>query len=179
MRIVYRFKPVLVKKIIFVTHKGKKRGHQGALHIHKPSVCEIIYVDYGKLNIFLECKRIIVNCGECIIIPGGSEHSLTGVEDAPFDYLNIVFIGKVPQPLFRKNIPVNRKCLDLLERMKLEALQAMPHSGEVVACCLTEFIIYLLRQIEFSIPEKLFEPQKRHNYQSEIVNRAIKIIEGE
>jgi AraC-like DNA-binding protein len=101
------------------------------------------------------------------------------VEGAPFDYLNILFFGKVPPALLSKNIPVNRKCLELLERMKQESVQAMPYGNEVIACCLTEFIAYLLRQVKFSIPGKLAEPLKRQNYHSEIVSRAIKVIESE
>lgn len=179
MKIDYKFKPVLVERIIYVTHKGKRRGHCGNLHIHRPEFCEIIYADYGKINIYLEGRRIIVGSGECIFIPGGAKHSLAGAAGAPFDFLNIAFFGKVPPSLFGKSIPVNRKCIDLLERMKSESIQAMPYSNDVIACCLTEFIVYLLRQIEFSIPKKLMEPLKRQNYQSEMVNRAIKVIEGE
>jgi AraC-like DNA-binding protein len=179
MKIDYNFKPALVHKVIYVTHKGKRRGHLGTQHLHKRDFCEIIYVDYGKVNIFLEERRIIVNYGECIFIPGEIRHSLAGVEGAPFDYLNILFLGKVPPALLSRNIPVNRKCLELLERMKQESVQAMPYGNEVIACCLTEFIAYLLRQVKFSIPGKLAEPLKRQNYHSEIVNRAIKVIEGE
>jgi AraC-like DNA-binding protein/mannose-6-phosphate isomerase-like protein (cupin superfamily) len=179
MKIDYKFTPVLVKKVIYVTHKGKRPGHQGDLHIHKPEFCEIIFVDYGKIMIFLQGRRIIVGCGECIFIPGGVKHSISGAEDAPFDFLNIAFFGKVPESIFSKSIPVNRKCLELLQQMKQESIQTMPYSNDVIACCLTEFIVHLLRQCEFSIPMKLMEPLKRQNYQSEMVNRTIKVIEGE
>ncbi len=179
MKIDYEFKPTLVEKVIYVTHKGKRRGHIGTSHMHKVYFCEIIYVDYGKVNVFVKSEKKVVNHGECIFIPGKTRHSLEGAEGAPFDYLNILFSGKVPRELFGRSIPINRRCIDLLENMKKEGLQEMQYNKDIIVCCLTELIVYLLRQSEFSIPKKPLEPIKRQNYQSEIVNRAIKVIEGE
>lgn len=179
MELDYTVKHGLVKKIFFVTHKGKKRGFFHALHTHGLTYHEMIYVDYGKLNLLLEDREIILDPGECILIRGGTKHSFAGEAGAPFDYLNIAFAGKVPQSLFGTSIPVNRKCLELMEKLKQESVQEMPYCREAIACHLTDLLISLLRQINVSIPSRLPESANRHRYQSEYVNRVLAIIANE
>jgi AraC-like DNA-binding protein len=179
MDLDYIVKQTLVKKIFLVTHKGKKRGFFHALHTHGPTYHEIIYVDYGKLNLLMDDRKIILNPGECILIRGGTKHSFAGESGAPFDYLNIEFAGNVPQSLFGKSMPVNRKCLELLEKLKQESVNEMPYCREAIACHLTDLIINLFRQINVSIPSKLPETANRHRYQLEYVNRVLAIIANE
>ncbi|MCX6984620.1 MAG: AraC family transcriptional regulator, partial [Lentisphaerae bacterium] len=102
-----------------------------------------------------------------------------GEAEAPFDYFNIGFSGKIPRSLFGRRIPVDRKCVELLERLKQESIQKMPYCGEIIASCLTELIARLLRQVETSVPNKLLESVSLRKYQSEVVNRAIKVIAEE
>ena len=179
MQLHYKIKPSLVEEVDFVIHKGKKRDSRVQLHRHGPKYHEMIYVDYGKINFILDGSGIPVRPGECIFIHGGSNHSFSGESGAPFDYLNITFHGKLPLSLFGKSIPVNRKCLELLEKLKQESIREMPYRREVIASCLTEFIAYLLRQIKVSIPDKLPESANLRRYQSEVVNRAMKVIADE
>ena len=160
MKLHYKFMPVMVEEVIFVTHKGKRRGYQHQLNVHPPKAHEIIYVDYGRLVLTLNEKEIHVNPGECIFIPGGTSHAFVGEEGAPFDYLNIMFKGTPPQSLFGKSLPVNRKCLELLEKLKQESIQETPYCREIIASALTELISRFLRQVEFSVPEKLPESAK-------------------
>ncbi len=179
MQLNYKIKPVLVDEIHYVVHKGKKRDYPGQLHFHGAKYHEMIYVDYGRIKVVLDGKTIPVHPGECIFIRGGSNHLFTGESGSPFDYLNITFYGKPPLSLFGKSIPVSRKCLELLERLKQESLQEMPYCREVIASCLTELIAHLLRQIEVSVPDKLPESANLRQYHSEVVNRAMKVIAEE
>ena len=179
MNVSYKIKPVLVQEIEYVTHKGKKRDYPGQLHFHGPRYHEMIYADYGKINVILDGTEIPIHPGECIFIRGGSTHSFTGEAGAPFDYLNITFFGKPPLSLFGKSIPVNRRCLEFLERLKQESIQQMPYCREIIGASITELIAYLLRQIEVSVPNKLPESANLRRYQSEVVNRAMKVIAEE
>lgn len=176
MKFDYIVEPIWIYKVIDVTHKGKRRNFAGNIHTHKPDVHEIIYVDYGRLNLTFGGSEIVVNPGECIFIPPELEHFLSGRDGASFDYLNIMFRGKIPSSLFLKNLPVNRRCLDLMEKLKQESIQAMPYSREVVLGILMELIACTLRQVEFSVPSTLPESSTSHRYRSEIVNRAMAYI---
>lgn len=175
----YTISQNLVEEVQLVSHKGKRRGFRLQVHVHLPRVHEIIYVDYGKVAVTMDGSEIHVAPGECIFIPGGVWHSFVGEDDAPFDYLNIMFTGAPPPALFEKSLPVSRPCVELMEKLKQESLLEMPYRGEVVVCVLTELIARLLRQVEFAVPEKLPEAVNRHRYQSAIVNRALNVIADE
>lgn len=179
MKINYKFIPSLVEEIWFVTHKGKRRGFRHPLNVHLPRAHEMIYVDYGRLALNINDKEFHLNPGECIFIPGETPHSFAGEDGAPFDYLNIMFVGNPPQSLFGKSLKVNRKCLELMEKLKQESIQETPYCREIMASVLTELLSRFLRQVEFSIPDNLLESANRHQYQSDIVNRALKIISAE
>ena len=176
MNLHHKVKPVLVEEIWGITHKGKRRGFRHSLSIHAPKDHEMMYVDYGRLVLDLNGTELYINPGECIFIPGGTAHSLAGDNEAPFDYLNIMFSGKLPESLFAKKLAVNRKCLELMEVLKQESSQEMPYCREILSSVLTELISRLLRQVEYSIPDKLPESADRNRYRSMIVNRALKII---
>ena len=176
MRIDYIVEPVWINKVIDVTHKGKRCNFTGSLHTHRPDIYEIIYIDYGALNLTFQGVELVAKPGECIFIPPELEHSLCGRDGASFDYLNIMFKGKIPESLLLRSLPVNRRCLELMEYLKQESLQAMPYYGETVFGILTELIARFLRQVEYSVPSQLPESSTRHRYQSEIVNRAMAYI---
>lgn len=176
MWINYKFKPSLVKRIIHVAHKGKKRNFNQPAHKHGPKAHEIIYVDYGELILDINDTGMILNPGEAIIIPGNSQHSFSGKEGAPFDFMNIMFAGKMKESIFCKKIKVTRNCINLFERMKQESIQEMPDGYEIIACCLTELLINFSRQLSSAIPGKPDEPSYSRRYRSEIVNRAMSVI---
>ena len=176
MKFDYVVEPVWIYKVIDVTHKGKRRNFSGSVHTHKPDVHEIIYVDYGRLNLTFKGNEIVVNPGECIFIPPELEHFICGRDGASFDYLNIMFRGKIPASLYLRNLPVNRRCLELMEKLKQESIQVMPYSREAVLGILMELIACCLRQLEFSVPSQFPEMSTNHRYRSEIDNRAMAYI---
>lgn len=179
MQLSYKFKPVLVEEVDYIVHKGKKRDFPRSLHTHAPGYHEMLYADYGEMIVTVDATDIPVRPGECIFICGGTRHTSAGEAGAPFDYLNIGFYGKPPLSLFGKSIPVNRRCLELLEILKQESTQEMPYCREAIASYLTELIVNFLRQIEVSVPDKLPESANLRRYQSKVVNRAMKVIADE
>ena len=179
MLLHYKFIPSLVEAVWYVTHKGKRRGFSHTSSAHQPKAHEMIYLDYGSLALILGEKEFHIKPGECIFIPGGVEHSFIGEKGAPFDYLNIMFVGDPPRSLFGKCLPVNRKCLELMEKLKQESVQETPYCKEIIACVLTELISRFVRQVEFSTPIISLDTNNRHPHHSEIVNRALKIISDE
>jgi AraC-like DNA-binding protein len=176
MQLEYKVKPVLVSEISCVIHKGKKSNYQGILHVHTPGAHEMFYVDYGKMHLFVEGVTMDIAPGECVFIPGGSKHRITGKAGAPFDFLDIVFYGKIPDSLFCKSIPVNRKNYELMERLKNESERDLPNCREIIASCLTLLLADLIRQSDVSVPNKVFGLESPRRYQSQAVNRAMSVI---
>jgi AraC-like DNA-binding protein len=179
MLLKYNFEPCLVKRVLFVSHKGKKRGMHTLPDKHPEGLHEIIFVDYGRIRLTLEKHTLIVNPGECIFLPGGTVHSFEGVDEAPFDYLNIMYYGKLPDYMAGRIIPVNRKCFDILNKLKEESAHNQAYCKEVMASCLTELIANLARQVKAPLQIKIQESPSFKKYQSEYVNRALMIIAKE
>lgn len=179
MLLKYKFKPVLVTSVYGMSHFGMKRGKVIKAHEHLPKAIEMIFVDYGKISLKLGSKSFVVKPGECIMFSSGVKHSFAGVEGAPFDYLNIMFRGTIPSSIFNNIFPVNRKCFELMGQLKQESTQKQLHGREIIASFLTIFLGFLIRQIEGAVPENMPESVNYKRYQSEIVNRALKIIADE
>jgi AraC-like DNA-binding protein len=171
-----KFKPVLVKSLWEISHRGKKRNYYKEAHAHDPKATEMIFTDYGKTKVTIKEKTYIINPGECIFIKGGVPHTVEGAEGAPFDFLNIMFRGKIPSFLFEKVLTVNRKGFELLTILKQESVTEQPYGSEVIASCLTMFLAYLIRQVEGFVPSGQPESANYKHYPSDIVNRALKVI---
>ncbi len=179
MKFDYDFHPTLVNKINYISHKIKRRNYHPPKHEHKPGSYEIIFIDYGELAFEIDKKAILLSPGECIIIPGGTPHSFHEKEEMPFYFLNIMFSGKIPPSILKSKISVRRNGCDLMKKLMWTSVQEKQYSHELLACCLTEFLIDLIWQKDNKTPEKLLETTTLQSYQSEIVNRAIGIISNE
>jgi AraC-like DNA-binding protein len=162
-----------------MSHLGMKRDIVIKAHMHLPKAIEMIFVDYGSISLKLGSKSFVLNPGECILFSSGVKHSFTGVEGAPFDYMNIMFRGNLPSSVFNRIYPVNKKCFELMSQMKLESSLEQPYRSEIIASFLTIFLGFLIRQAEGTVPENMPESVNYKRYQSEIVNRALKIIAEE
>ncbi len=174
----YSFKPHLVKRILLVAHKGKKKDYLHPPHKHGRDVYEMIYADYGKIELKINEKIIHLEPGNAIFISVSSEHSFCGIDRMPFDYLNIMFIGKIPNLLLDRVLTVNKNSMVLMEKLKEESIHDLPYKNEVIACNLTELVIQFFRQANSSLPNKPIEAAYRIRYKSEIINRAINVIAG-
>ena len=91
MDLKYNFKPRLIRRITYISHVNKKRGYSHCDHVHYRYGHEIIYLDYGRMDITLDGKMFRLNAGEIIFIKGGVHHSFKGRDELPFDYLNAMF----------------------------------------------------------------------------------------
>lgn len=179
MLLKYKFKPVLVKSVHGISHTGKRRNYVKKPHAHAAEAIEMIFVDYGRIELTLGRKCFTVRPGECILFSSGVKHAFAGNEGAPFDYLNIMFRGTLPASVFQKVFQVNRKCFDLMNQLKQESSVEQGHGYEIIASLLTVFLGYLIRQAEGSVPKNMPESVNYKRYQSELVNRALKIISDE
>ncbi len=179
MIINYDFHPVIVNKIYSISHKMKKQNFHGVFHKHTPNRYEIIFVDYGEIILTLNNKQVKIAPGECIFIPGEEKHYLEGKGGVPFNFLNIMFSGKIPLSLLDTRIPVCRGGYELMKKIKQESVQNKTYSNELTACYLTEFIIDLCRRQTVDILNYLPETVILKSYQSEIVNRALSVISNE
>jgi AraC-like DNA-binding protein len=179
MLMQYNFKPYLVKRLVSIGHKGKKRGFLRISHTHPKNNHEMIFIDYGRIKLTIEKNTSTIKPGECIFIPGGATHSLEGYEGAPFDYLNVMFYGKLPKYILGKGIPVSRKCFDMLNKLKEESVGKQLFGNEIMASCMTELIATLARQINVPPLKNTPESANFKKYRSAFVNRALKVISQE
>ncbi len=175
----YDVKPVLVTRITYIAHMGKKENFYQREHRHDPIGHEIIFLDYGEIFLQLDGQIIVLAPGECIFIPGGAKHSFRGKEGIPFNFLNIMYRGELPPSITRKKINVSGNDRGLLDKLKHESVQGMPYSNELMTCCLTELIINIIRRTELSLPKGKPDGSFFRPYQSEIVNRALSVIANE
>lgn len=179
MKLDYTFETPLVRRIYYVTHKGKGRNFQTEVHSHDVGCYEIIYVDYGTVNLMIDDKAYTLDPGHSIIVPGGKEHWFSGDSGVPFDFLNILFEGEVSEDLVAVNLPGTKRTRELLEQLKRESEEALPHFREATGCLLVQLIISFIRHKDLPIPHKLPESATHRNYRSESVKRALAIIERE
>ncbi len=179
MRLDYVFHPVIVNKILYVTHKGKQKDFWHPFHSHRKGVYEIIFVDYGELNLELDRKKLTLMPGECIFISGGIDHSSWGKDGVHFNFMNIMFKGQIPPELSDTPLKVFRDGYNIMDKIMRESAQQIANSYELTACYLTEFIVKMIRQVTVPISPDIPHVINLQHYQSEIVQRAMSIISHE
>lgn len=170
------FKPLLVKRISEIVHKGKSQNFRRHLHRHHYKCLEMIYVDYGNITLNIDGEILNLKAGDTVFISGKYKHSFYGIEGAPFDYLNIMFRGELPEQIINKILPANRTCAEIMAVLKEESIHELPYCHDLVACKLTELIILLYRNLNTAIPNKPIEAAYRVNYNSEIINKVVNLI---
>ena len=170
------FKPLLVKRITEIIHKGKSQNFRRHLHRHHHKCLEMIYVDYGNMTLNIDGEILNLKAGDTVFISGKYKHSLSGVEGAPFDYLNIMFRGELPEQIINRILPASRTCAEIMAVLKEESIHELPYCRDLVACKLTELIIILYRNLNAAIPNKPIEAAYRVNYNSEIINKVVNLI---
>ncbi len=177
MAFPYNNRPQLVTRFITVKHKSRPAGIPPIrMHFHPALYHELIYVDYGSINLIVADQKFRLGSGECMFINGIDYHSFAGTDGLPFDFLNIMFYGEVPEVLFSKKITVSRECHELMAKMREESIDEMKHYEELCSCYLTELIITLWRQETLELPKTFPEAAYQQNYHSEVVRRAVALI---
>ncbi len=170
------FKPLLVKKVSEISHKGKGQNFMRPSHKHHPKCFEMIYVDYGNITLESNGKTLNLKPGDTVFISGKYAHSFYGLEGAPFDYLNIMFRGELPEQIVNKVLTTSRTCAEIMAVLKEESIHELPYCNDLVACKLTELIVLFFRNLTTTIPNRPIEAAYRANYNSKIINKVINLI---
>lgn len=176
MKLNYNLKPSLIRRISYVTHIGRKRNAPQELHTHAWYGHEMLYVDYGRIDLMLDGKEVILSPGECLFIRGGVPHSFKGEDNMPFNYLNIMFRGSLPDNFFSHVFNVDRKLRLLFEELRAESLCEKKFGKNMIGVLLTELVIRLLRQLESAPPPQIPESGYLQNYKSGTVEKAMLAI---
>ena len=101
MNLRYQIKPELIRRVTSMEHVGKRRNQAVPHHAHASYGHEIIYLDYGRLQLRLDHRKIELEPGEIIFIHGGVSHTFSGVSGLPFHYMNVMFRGNLPEDFFQ------------------------------------------------------------------------------
>ena len=177
MELKYFFKPSLIRRITYITHCKKKYGYKHPDHAHASYGHEIIYLDYGKMDITLDGNPLILNTGEILFIKGGVHHLFKGRDDVPFDYLNVMFRGTLPEYIFNRPLPIDRKMRDILMQLKYESEYQEYGSPEMIGSLLTELVVLLMRQNMPEMQNRTVDLlSNRLHYESDKVEKACEII---
>ena len=177
MELKYFFKPSLIRRITYITHCKKKYGYKHPDHAHASYGHEIIYLDYGKMDITLDGNPLILNTGEILFIKGGVHHLFKGRDDVPFDYLNVMFRGTLPEYIFNRPLPIDRKMRDILMQLKYESEYQEYGSPEMIGSLLTELVVLLMRQNMPEVQNRTVDLlSNRLHYESDKVEKACEII---
>ncbi|HPN83858.1 MAG TPA: helix-turn-helix domain-containing protein [Victivallales bacterium] len=177
MEFQYSLKPDIVKKVFYVSHKGRTGVDVTEEHTHRRFYHEFIYVDYGTMQIYFGKRKLLLKPGECIFIPGLSSHSMRGDAGMSYDYFNLMFSGKLPADIFKKPMKAGQRALYLIGQLRQESIAPQAYGNQAVAGLLMMLIVELLRQATNSVSKHLPESPNVWKYPSEYVNRAMKIIE--
>ena len=166
-----------VSNVKYVIHKGKTKDFK--LHTQAHAIHELIYLDYGLMHIVAGREEMVLEAGDCILIPGNTPHRFYGKGGA-YDFLNVCFEGKFPPDIALKVVRLEETERKILLDMKNENLREMPCYQEIVLCRMNEFILRLKRRFETPksrIGNKVLAGAYNSNYTEMIVSRVLNYIE--
>ncbi|MFA7231719.1 MAG: AraC family transcriptional regulator, partial [Victivallaceae bacterium] len=166
-----------VKNAGYVLHKAKSRGYNLNPHTHE--VSEIIFVDYGVVELTLHQQSITLKPGECILIPAMQEHHFHGANGRPFDFLNIVFDGNIDNSITGKPIFLNQEERLIMLKMKNEYLTENRFSHELIITMLNLLLLQLQRRFtesDFEQNTVQITGENNLNHRTAVISRALNFI---
>jgi AraC-like DNA-binding protein len=150
----------------------KEKGKNYVTRRQKHPGCELIYVDYGTINLEVRKLPYTIKTGECFLIPSNIWHSLSGEEGKPFDFLNIVYIGGKMPRIQNRLLHLEPEERRLLDALKKESQTLLPHNRALMLLKLNEFILTLDRRAHMpAAPEKATLPENRLRHREKVVDR--------
>lgn len=178
-----------IRRVLYIKYVRREKSFIQELHRHAVFGHELVYVDYGQVDVTMNQDTITLKTGECVLIRGGTEHTFTGKRTMPFSYLNAMFRGTIEGALYGKVLPVNqfvRKCLEQL-KVDSETESCVFLKDELILCHFTELILQILRYSmmkmyntdprEINLPNsKPYLPSNTLRHHSMLVQKALEII---
>jgi len=166
-----------VKNVDFVLHKAKGFGFSLKRQAHE--CCEIIYVDYGIMEMNIAGTPFSLKPGECIIIPPMAKHRFQGAGGKPFDFLNITFYGEVEKVVTGRPLALNQDERNILWKLKTEYLTENRFSRVMIAVMLNQLILLLQRRLSASSFEQQtvsMTGENNLNHRTAVISRALNFI---
>lgn len=166
-----------VKNADYVLHKAKSRGFNLKKQIHE--VCEIIFVDYGIVELTIKQELITLKPGDCVLIPSMLEHHFHGAGGRPFDFLNIAFHGDIDSSIACKAIFLNQEERAVMFKMKNEYLTENRFSHELIVIMLNQLLLSLQRRLTASGFERntvQITGENNLNHRTAVISRALNFI---
>ncbi len=171
----FRFSPQLVTSIRYIRHTSYLGNVSSGKHFHPRHEYELIYVDYGILNLEYSDRKFQLRQGECILLKGCVFHRLFNLEKIPMNYLNVMFSGKLPGSITEKVLPLDRHEHRAMNRLREESIMQMEYCPSMSACELTIFLISLIRR-QKGVAPSMSPPANLGNAQSSLAQKALDII---
>ena len=175
MNLNYTIETLPVTELVFITHKAKHRGFELLQHAH--SYHEIIYVDYGRVMLEMASLNMVITPGYIVFIPGNNSHRFSGMDGAPFNFLNICYTGRLPEDSVAVPLKTGAVEHNLLQRIKDEVNSDLPYSKDIAIMLLSELIFILCRREKIETHLQPFLARNNELYHSAVVQQIMNFIE--
>ena len=167
-------KELPVKLIVFVGHKIKGKNYYIQPQQHRGH--ELIYVDYGRMQLNVNTRKYILENGDCFLIPENTAHFLKGDNGKPFDFLNIVFKGSLLKSIGNQTLQTSHQERNIMLSLKQESENKVYHNRELLLVKLNELLLLLDRHHSQTIRGELPKGENRIKYQQVVIDKALNYL---
>lgn len=167
--------PKIVIRLADVTRKGKERDYRFA---HVSCFHEIIFIEYGGLDLSVADDAFQLRKGDCIFISSGKAHRLRASGKAPVNYLNVNYFGRLPTELADRPFAPSPAAAAVLDRLKQVAMAEPVNAGlaELAACLVTELVLLLCWEHSIPYDSATPVPATQRLHRSRVVHTALSLI---
>lgn len=170
--------PPFVSRVYHYKHAARTRELTHPRHRHNRTVHELTYIDYGAMTLFVGADAFHLTVGQCLFIPGPSQHAFEADAGMPFNYLNLMFYGSPPPELFKKVFTVDRAGAAVIDRLRRETADDLPYHQQALVGALTDLIVTILRQPEGHKDTPSLPPAYLRHHHHRVTSKALSIIAG-
>ena len=164
-----------VKSILEIEYKMKEYNYENPLKNH--IYTEIIFVDYGQMEVTLKNSVLLLSAGDFLVIPSNMIHGITRkYNNRAFSYLNIMFLGSPAPSIVGKVYSLNTQEKDILRTIKEENADSLQNEKEITLVFLNLLLLLLERRSAYPIVSP-HHMRNRLRYKNMIVNNILDYID--
>jgi len=164
-----------ISAIGFVIHKEKPGNYRIKWHSHGGH--EIVYVDYGSVLLRTSKEDFHLRTGDCVIIPDNAQHKFSGYKGKPFNFLNIVLFGKLPENIANQVFHLSYNEHKIMMTLKKELQDHQLHYENIVLLKLNELILTLSRHSKELLQNNNMTGGNKVFHRNFLINNALLYLE--
>lgn len=168
-----------VHYVDYALHKGKHSQYKHPLHIHADHT-ELIFVDYGTLELTDDARKTVLGVGEGYIISPDTPHALAARDNQPVDYLNVGCRCHAMEAISHRTIRLTEEEWEMLKAIKRASEKEDETSVRLLFIKLNELVLTLQERLSSSTTRKLplLTCENTFRYQEQIVRKTLEYLEA-